>query len=313
MVNISIIIPTYNRNSSANACIRSLLATGLQGMEIVVVNDYKKGKFVLESDNQSPAVKIYNNPGSGVAAARNTGAAMATASKLIFVDDDMIVNKEAITKAVYFLDMHPNSTYNADWIYEKALLDEISATAFGRYLIRYNFTSLRGWNNGIIEWKENSLLRSDGITSQFFAIKKSDFGLIGGYNEAYPLAGFEDYEIRINMQKNNIAHYIDTSVMIYHNERDRVTPSSWLERKKRGAYTRRIAVERGFNELAIVYHPAKKAIYKLLSLMKPLLMGGLKIIPDARAFDGLYFKMINLLLGINIFEGYHPAITPPGN
>lgn len=305
MVEISIIIPTYNRTESLNTCVQSILASGLCTLEIIIVNDHKDGKAVLYKENESSLVRVVNNPKKGVASARNYGAGLAISSKLIFVDDDMILNRDAIVKAVQFLDTTTNGTYNANWVYHDDLLHVISKTQFGRYLIGHQFTSLKGWNNNALEWKENALIKANGITSQFLAVKKKDFLLTGGYNEYFPHAGFEDYELNTRFKALGFGNFIDTNVLIYHNEIDRLEPLSWLQRQGRGAETRKVAVEMGFTELSISYQPLKKVIYTTLSLFRKPILFSLKFIPNRTFFDPLYFKWINVLLGITIYVGYH--------
>lgn len=305
MVIASLIIPTFNRNISVNACISSILKCKLDNIEIIIVNDYKEGSVVLSEENKSSLIHIVNNPKKGVASARNYGANQAHSFKLIFVDDDMIVNRETILKSINFLDTTKKKSYNANWDYEKELLSQISKTQFGRYLIHYNFTSLKGWNNNTIEWKDNALIKSKGITSQFFAIKKEDFDFVGGYNESFPFAGFEDYELNIKLKEKGIENYIDTEVLIYHNEFDRVNVINWMQRQKRGAQTRKVAVNMGFSELEINYRFGKRILYFTFLLLKIPIMFWLKIIPNKKKFDVFYFKCINILLGVNIYEGYH--------
>lgn len=307
MVEASIIIPTFNRNESVNTCVKSILLCELNNIEIIIVNDYKGGMVILNEENKSDLITLVNNPKQGVASARNYGADFSNSQNLIFIDDDMIVNRETIFKAIDFLNTTKKSTYNADWVYEQELLNKIIKTQFGRYLIAFNYTSLRGWNDKSIDWKPNTLIKAKGITSQFFAIKKNDFELVGGYNEKFPFAGFEDYELNIKMKEKNIVNYIDTSVLIYHNETDRVTFHSWLQRQKRGAQTRKIAVEMGFSELNINYSFLKRNLYIILSILKPFIMFSLKIIPNKNSFDSIYFKLINVLLGVNIYEGFRSS------
>ena len=301
----SIIIPTKDRGNIFQQTIAAAcIAIEDMDAEIIVINDSKTAEVKLIDANKSN-IKVLNNPLSGVASARNLGASIARSSYLIFVDDDMIINKDALINSIEFIKTHTNSTYNANWTYDEKLVAEISTTQFGRYLIHYHFTSLQGWNNNFTTWEENTLLKVNGITSQFFAITKADFTKIGGYNENFPLAGFEDYEIYLKLKKNNIVNYIDTRTRIYHNELDRITPVNWLDRKERGATTRRIAVEMGLLELTIKYNNLKKMIYKLLIFLKPVLLLTLKIIPNGKIYDKLYFKMINLLLGLYIYKGYN--------
>lgn len=301
---VSIIIPTYNRRQIANRCIHSIIECSLNNIEVIVVNDYKESKFILNSENNVSYIKIIDNEGSGVASARNLGAKLATSPILIFVDDDMIINERTITKAINFINTTTLSVYNADWVYEKKLLEKISTTQFGRYLIANNFTSLKGWNGDSIEWKENSLLNVGAITSQFFAIKKTDFDKVGGYNEKFPFAGFEDHELSLRINQNNFKIYIDTTTLIYHNESDRVDPLNWLERKRRGAETRRVAVNMGFKDLEINYSFFKQCIYKLMIKLYPFILLQLKLLPNIKIADFIYSKIINTLLGTNIYKGY---------
>jgi glycosyltransferase involved in cell wall biosynthesis len=301
---VSIIIPTFNRNEIANTCLESILKCNLYNLEIIVINDYKHKEFSLDEINKSPYVKNINNPKNGVASARNLGASIATSSKLIFVDDDMILNKIAIEKAINFLNSTVNSTYNSNWEYEKILSNELKKIQFGRYLIKNNLTSLKGWNNNTIEWKSNSLIKTNGITSQFWAIKKLDFNTTGGYNENFPFAGFEDYDISSRLKKQGISNFIDSSSLIFHNELDRLNPISWLQRKKRGAITRKVAFEMGFTELQIKYSLLKSIALKYLTVTEPIFIKTLLLIPNYKVFDKIYFKIINLLIAVNIFNGY---------
>ena len=196
MVVASLIIPTFNRTVSLNACIKSILISLVDNIEIIIVNDYKEGDVIIYDENKSDIITIVNSPKKGVASARNYGAHIAKSHNLIFIDDDMILNKNAIITAINFLETTTLEVYNADWVYEEQLLEEISKYQFGRYLIENKFTTLKGWNDGQIVWYENKLLESKSITSQFFAIKKADFYKIGKYNEIFPFAGFEDYDLK---------------------------------------------------------------------------------------------------------------------
>lgn len=304
MVKLSIIIPSYNRNHLLNECVASIVQCQLSNIEVIIVNDYKNKDIELMESNKISNIRVINNVKQGVASARNLGAKNAYSDKLLFVDDDMILNRNAINKAIQFLEAHPNATCNANWIYEEKLTNEISKTSFGRYLINNNFTTLKGWVGNEVEWHANSLIKVGGITSQFLAIKKCNFEKIGGYNEQFPFAGFEDYDLNIQLIKENMFSYIDTTVLIYHNEKDRLNPVDWLARKKRGAITRRVAVNLGFTELGLHFGFFKKMLLQLLSLAKPLFMLVVKAFPNTKSLDGVYEKFINMLIAINIFEGY---------
>ena len=91
-MDISIIIPTYNRNNLLYKHL-AIAFQELSGLsyEILVINDSKTNIVNIPQDWQS-AISVYNNPKQGVASARNYGASLAKSDNLLFVDDDMIIN-----------------------------------------------------------------------------------------------------------------------------------------------------------------------------------------------------------------------------
>lgn len=299
---ISIVIPTYKRNEIANECLNSILNCHLENLDIIVVNDDKENEF--RSNLHHSNLRVVSNPGKGVASARNFGASLAKSDLLLFLDDDMLVHRTAIETAVSFLKQNKQKSYNANWIYPEKLTAAIVKTSFGRYLISKNFTSLKGWNEGNGIWKENTLIATDGITSQFFAIHKSDFEKAGVYNQDFPYAGFEDHEFSQRLRKNNIQNYIDTSTTIYHNESDRVEIKNWMERKMRGGITRKVAVEKGFSELKLEYSIIKRILLKSIIVIRPLLFLKLQALSKIKILDPVSHLIINILLAASIFEGY---------
>ena len=80
-------------------------------------------------------------------------------------------------------------------------------------------------------------------------------------------------------------------------------------RKERNGVTLQIAVSFGHEELALNYSIYKKIIMATLSKAKPILFWFLKLIPNARMFDRLYFSLTSLLLSIYLFIGYSKKIS----
>ncbi len=299
---VSIIIPTINRNDLANNCIASILKTNINSIEIIIVNDSKTSLFELRKDLKNADVLILNNPKSGVASARNFGLKKSKGDLLIFIDDDMIINSNSITNAINLLSKE-DCTYNANWSYSVESEELIKVTPFGRFLIKTGYTSLKGWNTGI-EWKENDLMEVNGITSQFLAMRKSTFLQVGTYNENYPFAGFEDYDLSKKLKALGIKLYIDTRTSIIHNELDRLNVVSWLERKKRGAISRKCAVLNGHSELILTYSFHKRMALRLLLLLKTPLIFTLNNFPNIKTIDPIYELIIKLMIALYIFEGY---------
>ena len=253
---LSIIIPTKDRGEvfdmTINAAWESISGTN---SEIIIINDSRTSTINLPFT--SSQVKVFDNPKSGVASARNYGVNKATHPIILFLDDDIIINKQNLEKAYTFIISNPNSTLNPNWIYPETLTKEISKTKFGRYLIHYGFTSLKGWNQGM-NWNDHETFKCELLASYFVMMRQSDFSNVNGYNEDFPHAGAEDYDFAVRIKNNGIKTYIDPTNLVYHNESDRVELIPWLERKLRAAQTRKLAVSLGHEKLAIQSGRLKK-------------------------------------------------------
>jgi len=302
---LSIIIPSKDRGLILNESLeKAYWAINKFDAEIIVINDSKTAVIQI-LPQWEVKIKVYNNPKSGVASARNLGAEKAKAGLLFFMDDDMWLSAENV-KAI--INLHQRFSgkccINLNWIYPPALSKQMKGTPFGRYLNYFGFDSLEGWRRGST-WNSKEIFPVEGITSQNLSIKKTDFFRADGYNESFPHAGFEDHDFSHRLNAAGIQPYIYPLSMMYHNEADRMDVKSWLARKKRGGETRRVAVEMGHTDLKIHYGWLKWSVYTILLALQPVLYSLLSIIPNIKLLDPIYFKLLNTMLGTAIFEGYH--------
>lgn len=100
---VTVVIPTHNRARSLGRVLEALSAQQgeVAGLEVVVVIDGSTDDTAgyLASRDWGLDLHVQSQPQSGVANARNNGAAAATAPYLIFIDDD-------VTPAPGFLTAH---------------------------------------------------------------------------------------------------------------------------------------------------------------------------------------------------------------
>ncbi len=87
MPRVSVIIPTFNRARCLAEAVESVLAQDFPGFELIVVDDGSTDETpsILA---RYPGVTVIRTENRGVAAARNLGAARATAGRLAFLDSD---------------------------------------------------------------------------------------------------------------------------------------------------------------------------------------------------------------------------------
>ena len=302
---ISIIIPSKDRQAILfESLVKAYTAIVDFESEIIVVNDSKTSEIFLKPE-WTDKVKVFNNPKSGVASARNLGASKARSELLLFMDDDMWLSSDNVKDIVSLHQHYPSKVcINLNWVYPPALSKQMRKKQFGRYLNYFGFDSLEGWRRGST-WNTAELFAVEGITSQNLSIKKNDFLKAGGYNESFPHAGFEDYDFSKQLNLAGIQPYIYPLSLMYHNETDRMEVKSWLARKRRGGETRRVAVEMGNTELVYPYGFLKSIIYRILIKFEPLLYKLVSAIPNLSIFDPFYFKILNILLGTAFFAGYY--------
>jgi glycosyltransferase involved in cell wall biosynthesis len=113
---VSVIIPTHDRRDLVSAAIASVLAQRDVEFELIVVDDGSRdGTWnVLESIAAENAtncpratVRIVRTGNRGVAAARNTGAALAAAPILTFLDSDDLWGPHKLARQLDFMRANP--------------------------------------------------------------------------------------------------------------------------------------------------------------------------------------------------------------
>jgi GT2 family glycosyltransferase len=303
-MDISIVIPTYNRNDILYKHLAIAYAE-LKGLdyEIIVINDSKTNKVEAQPQWLSN-ISVVNNPKQGVASARNLGASLAKSENLLFIDDDMIINRKAVERAIEFLKENKTACLNINWVYPDELNAKLQTYQFGRYLEHYGFTTLRGWWGTGLEWRADQIFTVNAAASYFLAMTKDSFEKAGRYDESFPFAGFEDHDFAVRLERTGVTSYIDTRVIVWHNEADRVDLSGWMQRKYRGGQTRKVAVDAGHKDLEIDYNNLKGKLYFIISKTEFMFNAALKLIPNNKMFDPLYFRIVNILLGTNLYKGY---------
>lgn len=86
---ISIVIPVYRRQESAELALRSALAQTGVAIEIVVVDDGSPEPFLLPADlSQEVRIRVIRQHNGGAASARNAGIRAARGEWIAFLDSD---------------------------------------------------------------------------------------------------------------------------------------------------------------------------------------------------------------------------------
>jgi glycosyltransferase involved in cell wall biosynthesis len=114
---VSVIIPTYNRAEMVFAAIDSVIAQLAANFELIVVDDGSTDDTWRELERTAAAVQaehadrlsmqIVRTENRGVAAARNTGVAEASARLVAFLDSDDIWGTDKLARQIEYMHAHP--------------------------------------------------------------------------------------------------------------------------------------------------------------------------------------------------------------
>lgn len=88
---ISVIIPIYNKEEYVASCIESLLKQDFDSFEMVVVDDGstdRSGELCDQMAEQDSRIRVFHTKNSGVTAARRYGVEQAQGKYILFVDSD---------------------------------------------------------------------------------------------------------------------------------------------------------------------------------------------------------------------------------
>jgi cellulose synthase/poly-beta-1,6-N-acetylglucosamine synthase-like glycosyltransferase/peptidoglycan/xylan/chitin deacetylase (PgdA/CDA1 family) len=102
---VSIIIPAYNEEITAEHTINSLLKTNYPDFELIFVDDGSKDKtfeIINEKFGTHPQVKVYKKENGGKASALNFGITMASAKYIICIDADTQLKTDAVKELMRY-------------------------------------------------------------------------------------------------------------------------------------------------------------------------------------------------------------------
>lgn len=235
---VSVIVPTFRRPDVLAATLDALLAQTYPRYryEIIVVDDASdpSARAVVESRvPRSSPLAYLPQPHSGAATARNRGARAARGDLLLFVDDDIVLPPDGIERFVRSMAKLGSCCLCGRWQFLDTMHAELLSTPFGRFRLR-----LERWVEDRLPTRplEQPYKEVDSVTGCNLMVAANDFWRIGGFDESFPVAGYEDHEFSLRALDLNYRLVYDPTMLCWHNDR-RLTRDAYLERQRRSAMT----------------------------------------------------------------------------
>jgi len=96
MINISVIIPTYNREDFLKKAIDSVLAQTYKDFELIIIDDGSTDKTKQLVDSYEQGIRYVYQDNKGPSGARNKGIRESNAEFIVFLDSDDWFDKEKL-------------------------------------------------------------------------------------------------------------------------------------------------------------------------------------------------------------------------
>jgi GT2 family glycosyltransferase len=318
----SIVVPTFRRPTALRLGVGALggLDYDLGRVEIIIIDDASDPRTVaLIKEVVAPdlLVKLESQDQRGAACARNRGASLAEGELLLFVDDDIIVARDHLTRHLETREAHGDALVNGAWEFTGEVLDALSKTPFGRFRIdleRQFQEEAQGNRLG------DGCVEMPVLGTWDLALRRDLFWHLGGFDERFPVAGAEDQEFSLRARAGGCQLLLDTRIQCWHND-NRLTLEAYCSREERSAqtmpflarkyteqfgevpYVRENRPVRTDDSLALI---AKKLLKALLasSPLLSLLHRSAAALEAVRAPEQLLRRVYSMLLGLHLYKGF---------
>ena len=181
----SVVVPTHRRIARLCACLDALAALDYptERFEVIVVNDGCEGLSAdqLAAFRSRMQLTSVDQPWSGPAAARNTGASRARGTYIVFTDDDCTPAPDWLRVMEEGVRLHPGALIGGRAV--NGLDGDLCASA-SQMLVDY-----------LYQYYEDGTARGPRFfTSNNMCVPRESLGEAGGFDESFTLAAGEDRE-----------------------------------------------------------------------------------------------------------------------
>lgn len=257
---VSLIIPTYNRPEKLRETLGAVAQQTMSPSEIIVVDDGSSPENIEKAKSTchdfGPPCRIITQKNLGASAALNNGIRNSTGDLILIIDDDIILEPEAIVKHADF-----QSRKGACLLSGDAHTDpERATTDVERYKIHMEeeWRRKRPDTHKLLHVNFNNFI----VTTANTSFARDIFDRIGGFDES--LRDGYDVDFGIRALVLNIPVWFDRSIRAIHN--DKITLRYYAKRQslydnsKKDILAKRPELK---NQLHLAGSPKKSGVRKI--------------------------------------------------
>lgn len=214
-IDLTVVIPTYNRREMLREAVKSLRAQShpRDRYEIVIVSDGCTDGTDEEHATpvEEPVTRLLRQEklGFGLAAARNLGLADAAGELVLFFDDDMVAAPELIATHVR---THARFDDDVAVCGRVEPASDIPDTPFCRLVIR---DVCRGFRSNV---GQPRFISFESAFSWQTSFKRRALRRLGGYDESFRRYGWEDIELAFRAAGQGLRFFYEPEALSFHRD-----------------------------------------------------------------------------------------------
>lgn len=200
---ITVIVPVLNGASTLGACLESLRRGKLKPAECIIVDDHSTDSSA-DIAAALGAVTVRVNSQAGPGAARNLGASRSSGDLLVFVDSDVCVHRDTLSRIRARFEADPE----LDALIGCYDDDPVSPTFVSQYKNLLNhYVHQHGHAKATTFWSACGAIRRDVFRAE------------GGFDEAYRRPMVEDIQFGYRLRRSGHRIALDGTVQVKHLKR----------------------------------------------------------------------------------------------
>jgi len=228
---VSMVLPHYRAEAPLQLTLEAIAAQTYPAdlLEVIVADDGSDVLPEVDADRYPFAVKVvtHERRGFGLARARNTGARAASGDILVFIDCDMVPERQHVEAHARWHHVHPRAvTLGRRWHVE---FDGVTGDALRAAVEAGDVRSLFTDGREVVrpEWLERHFERTEELTTNHddlfrtvtggnMAMRADTYWSVGGSDETFTQWGAEDTELGYRLFVTGALLIADKQAMCWH-------------------------------------------------------------------------------------------------
>jgi glycosyltransferase involved in cell wall biosynthesis len=194
---LSIVIPLHNAEMTLAKCLNAIFSSSFHDFEVLVVDDCSTDNSLSIAES-FPCKIMRLNYNQGPSVARNRGAKDARGEVILFIDSDVVIQRDTLSLFVDSLKTYP--------------------AVFGIYTQRPGTPNLLSLYQNFYAHK--SIKETKELTSMLYsycvAINRKVFNELGGFDQTWVRPTFEDVELGLRLTESGHQIYLNKNIEVVH-------------------------------------------------------------------------------------------------